>query len=123
MNIATAIKHPPDEPPPSWFARASNSGKAAAGIVITIGAIIGSFVAADERYAHAADLKQLGLQVEISQLETRRSSLSDKVFDLQQKKKTAAEQASLSRYDLELKDVTRQLSQKRELLDLIKAGK
>lgn len=90
-------------------------------------AAIAGFVAliftVDERYAHAGDMRQLSLQVEMTALETRRASLQDRIFDLQQKKRTPADQASLDRYKNEFGDVQRQLQQKRQLADQMKAGR
>lgn len=90
---------------------------------VAIGAFVALLFTIDERYAHAGDLRQLSLQVEMSALQARQASLQDRIFDLEQKKKTQADQASLSRYKNELGDVQRQLQQKRQLADQMKAGR
>lgn len=96
---------------------------ALAATIAAIGVVLGAIFTIDSRYAHAGDLKQLTVQMEIQSLDQRSASLRDKVFDLEQKKRTPADQASLSRYQNEQRDVDRQLSKKRELLDQMKAGR
>lgn len=95
-----------------------------AATLAAIGVILGAVFTIDSRYAHAGDLKQLTVQMEIQSLEQRSALLQDKVFDLRQKKnKTPADQASLSRYEGEQRTVDRQLSQKRQLLDQMRNGR
>lgn len=107
----------------SWFDRLSTPVKALTGIVAAMAVILGAAFTVDERYARAGDLRQLTVQMELNQLEARSVTLKDRVFDLQQKKRTPADQASLSRYEQEQRDIDRQISQKRQLLDQMKAGR
>lgn len=94
-----------------------------AATLAAIGAILGIVFTVDERYAHAGDLKQLTVQMEIQALDQRSTTLKDRVFDLEQKNKTPADKASLSRYQGEQRDVDRQLLQKRQLLDQMRNGR
>ncbi|MEO8754844.1 MAG: hypothetical protein ABI624_19435 [Casimicrobiaceae bacterium] len=97
--------------------------KAASGIVAALVVILGAGFAIDERYAHAGDMRQLSVEMQLQGLDARQTSLRDKIFDLEQKKRNQGDNASLSRYQNELKDVERDIAQKRQMLDQMKAGR
>lgn len=120
----------------SWLSRVWHSApmSTAAGTVGALVVILGAGAAIDDRYAHAGDVRKIEsaleinrLTAEVSVLEIRRSSLEDKVYDAaargQTKRAAPAEQAILSRYSAELRDVSKQITEKRLLIDQLKAGK
>ena len=107
----------------AWHDGISKPVAFVASALATLAVIVGAFLAVDDRYAHAGDLRQLSLEVQLQGLEARRNSLEDKVFDISQKKRTPGDQASLQRYTGELRDVKRDIQTKRQILDQMKAGK
>ena len=103
--------------------------KSVVGTVAGLVIIGGGFTAVDDRYAHAADLKEINgklemnrLTAEVSVMEIRRATLSDKIFEAEQR---PAQQAKpyLDRYNAELRELTRDMATKKALLDQLKAGK
>lgn len=138
----TAKKKPPALPPhASRYDLLQNKWlQTLAASVTALGIIAGAVIGFDDRYLHktafdifsvafAADIKVLGGQLEINRLtsevavlESRRSTLQDKLFDAQQRPPQQAK-AYYDRYTVELRDLGRELAAKRQLLDQLRAGK
>lgn len=65
---------------------------------------------ADERYAHAADVKQRLDWIQKDNLTSRRQQLDDKVFELKLQKQTPAIQALIERYTNQMKALDEQIA-------------
>ena len=48
--------------------------------ILTIGSLAGAFVAVEERYAHAGDVKQLRYQVQLESLENKLDRIQDRIW-------------------------------------------
>lgn len=102
----------------------------------TVVAIVGGTVVVDERYAKAADVRSAQSQIsgqleinrltaEVSVLEIRRATLQDKVYEGAARAAVTrsinpAERAISDRYGAELRDIERQIADKRRLLDQLR---
>jgi len=99
--------------------------KIASGTVATLAVIIGAFITIDDRYAHAGDIKALSSQLEqnrltaeVSVLEIRKSTLQDKVYEGKSRNsRQRSDIEVLDRYQRELSDVERQISEKHRAID------
>lgn len=112
--------------------------------ILTTGGILVSIalgaIAFDSYYAHAADLKQMSQTVntqleinrlsgEVAFLQSRRSTLEDKIFEATQRiardqpKPNPVDTAIQQRYQIELRDVIRQQQEKSALIDRLRTGR
>jgi hypothetical protein len=107
-----------------------NRIKVVTSIVTFMVVLGGALVAIDERYAHAADLKEITKQLEINRLNSevnslnsRKSTLEDKIIEQAVKKKNSpADQFILERYKQELTITNDQIKDKSRLMDELRTG-
>lgn len=119
---------------PAWRTHISTPIKSAVGALAALAVIVGFFIAIDDRYAHAGDMRQLSTDMQINRLasensilDSRRKAVEDKMYELaaknQMKRLAPSEQSILQRYSSELRDVQREISEKRQLIERLKTGK
>ena len=83
--------------------------KAAGATVIFLSAMTGILFGVDARYATAESVTQLRKEIQLISVKARRTTLEDKLFELEQKPKenrTPRDDALIQRYSRELEDVT-----------------
>lgn len=104
-----------------------NPIKTGATIITSLGVIIGGFLYADERWAHAAEFKtfaaQTGNGLEINRLTSEVGSLRVERQLIQQRIPTIKNRNEMERAQSDLRTLEAELLAKQQLLDRLKTGK